>query len=66
MIIKIAHERTPFTKRIAQKRSTESSPKTPVTLCAVPFDALKGKVDKRQTLGSQENIRIDILLRTNV
>jgi LacI family transcriptional regulator len=27
---------------------------------------LKGKVDKRQTLGSQENIRIDILLRTNV
>jgi LacI family transcriptional regulator len=67
MIIKIAHERTPFTVNALRKKALNGIiAQDAGHLVRSAIRRLKGKVDKRQTLGSQENIRIDILLRTNV
>jgi hypothetical protein len=53
----------PYALRKSAQRNHRPRRRSP---CAQCHSTLKGKVDKRQTLGSQENIRIDILLRTNV
>lgn len=66
-VIRIAHERTPFTEQALRDRTLDG---------IIAQDAghhvrsairrLKGIVDRRKTLLSQEQIRIEILLRTNI
>ncbi|MDP5084108.1 MAG: LacI family DNA-binding transcriptional regulator [Yoonia sp.] len=66
-IIKIAHERTPFTEQALRDRRLDGViAQDPGHLVRSAIRRLKGIVDRRQTLGSQENIRIEILLRTNI
>ncbi|AGI69736.1 lacI family transcriptional regulator [Octadecabacter antarcticus 307] len=66
-IIKIAHERTPFTVNALRTNAVNGIiAQDAGHLVRSAIRRLKGKVDKQQTLGSQEKIRIDILLRTNV
>jgi LacI family transcriptional regulator len=65
-IIKIAHERTPFTEAALRNRTLDGViAQDPGHLVRSAIRRLKGMVDRRQTLGSQENIRIEILLRSN-
>lgn len=65
-IIKIAHERTPFTVNALHTNAVNGIiAQDAGHLVRSAIRRLKGKVDKQQTLGSQEKIRIDILLRTN-
>jgi len=66
-IIKIAHERTPFTEQGLRNRTLDGAiAQDPGHLVRSAIRRLKGIVDRRQTVGSQENIRIEILLRTNI
>lgn len=66
-IIKIAHERTPFTENALRSRTLDGViAQDAGHLVRSAIRRLKGMVDRRQTLGSQEQIRIDILLRTNI
>lgn len=66
-VIKIAHERTPFTEAALRDRTLDGLiAQDPGHLVRSAIRRLKGIVDKRKTLQSQENIRIEILLRTNV
>lgn len=66
-IIKIAHERTPFTQQALRDRTLDGViAQDAGHLVRSAIRRLKGIVDRRQTLGSQENIRIEILLRTNI
>lgn len=66
-IVKIAHERTPFTEdALRQKMLDGVVAQDPGHLVRSAIRRLKGMVDQRETLGSQETIRIDILLRTNI
>lgn len=65
-IIKIAHERTPYTEAALRNRTLDGViAQDPGHLVRSAIRRLKGMVDRRQTLGSQENIRIEILLRSN-
>ena len=66
-IIKIAHERTPFTEAALRQRSLDGViAQDAGHLVRSAIRRLKGIVDRRKTLKSQENIRIEILLRTNI
>lgn len=66
-IIKIAHERTPFTETALRNRTLDGViAQDPGHLVRSAIRRLKGMIDQRQTLDSQENIRIEILLRTNI
>jgi LacI family transcriptional regulator len=66
-IIKIAHERTPFTEQALRDGVLDGViAQDPGHLVRSAIRRLKGIVDRRQTLGSQENIRIEILLKTNI
>jgi LacI family transcriptional regulator len=66
-IIKVAHERTPFTEQALRERSLDGViAQDPGHLVRSAIRRLKGIVDRRQTLGSQEQIRIEILLRSNI
>ena len=66
-IIKIAHERTPFTEQALRDRSLDGViAQDAGHLVRVAIRRLKGIVDRRQTVESQEEIRIDILLRSNI
>lgn len=66
-IVKIAHERTPFTETALQSGSLDAViTQNTGHLVRSAIRRLKGMVDQRQTLGSQERIRIEILLRTNL
>ena len=66
-IIKIAHERTPFTEKALRAKTLDGViAQDAGHLVRSAIRRLKGIVDKRETLGSQENIRIEILLRTNI
>lgn len=66
-IVKIAHERTPFTETALQDGSLDAViTQDSGHLVRSAIRRLKGIVDQRQTLGSQERIRIEILLRTNL
>lgn len=65
-IIKIAHERTPFTETALRERTLDGViAQDAGHLVRSAIRRLKGIVDRRKTLQSQENIRIEILLRTN-
>lgn len=66
-IIKIAHERTPFTEAALRARTLDGViAQDAGHLVRSAIRRLKGIVDRRKTLQSQENIRIEILLRTNI
>lgn len=66
-IIKIAHERTPYTEQALRGRTLDGViAQDPGHLVRSAVRRLKGIVDRRQTLGSQEGIRTEILLRTNI
>jgi LacI family transcriptional regulator len=66
-IIKIAHERTPFTEQELKAKSLDGViAQDPGHLVRSAIRRLKGMVDRRQALGSQEQIRIEILLGTNI
>lgn len=66
-IIKIAHERTPFTEDALRNRALDGViAQDPGHLVRSAIRRLKAITDKRQTLESQETIRIEILLRTNI
>ncbi len=66
-IIKIAHERTPFTETALREGALDGLiAQDPGHLVRSAIRRLKAITDKRQTLESQETIRIEILLRTNI
>jgi LacI family transcriptional regulator len=66
-ITKIAHERTPYTEHALRTRTLDGIiAQDAGHLVRSAIRRLKGNVDQRRTVGSQENIRIDILLRTNI
>lgn len=66
-IVKIAHERTPFTEHELKAKMLHGLiAQDPGHLVRSAIRRLKGMVDRRQTFGSQEQIRIEILLRTNI
>lgn len=66
-IVKIAHERTPFTEdALRNGRLDGIIAQDPGHLVRSAIRRLKGIVDQRRTGGSQETIRIDILLQTNI
>lgn len=66
-IIRIAHERTPFTEQALRTKTLDGIiAQDTGHLVRSAIRRLKGIVDRRKTYGSQENIRIDILLRTNI
>ena len=63
----IAHERTPFTE-MALRKGTLDAVITQDTghLVRSAIRKLRAKTDMRETLNSQERIRIEILLRANL
>ncbi|WP_416236692.1 LacI family DNA-binding transcriptional regulator [Yoonia sp. 72] len=66
-VIRIAHERTPFTEQALRDRTLDGViAQDAGHLVRSAIRRLKGIVDRRKTLGSQEQIRIEILLRTNI
>lgn len=65
-VIKIAHERTPFTEDALRCRKLDGViAQDAGHLVRSAIRRLKGMIDQRETLGSQEKIRVEILLRTN-
>ena len=66
-IVKIAHERTPYTEAALRAQTLDAVvAQNPGHLVRSAIRRLKGIVDDRNTLGSQESIRIEIHLRTNI
>lgn len=66
-VIRIAHERTPFTEQALRNRTLDGVVAQDAGhLVRSAIRRLKGIVDRRKTLGSQEQIRIEVLLRTNI
>jgi LacI family transcriptional regulator len=66
-IIKIAHERTPFTEAALRSRTLDGViAQDAGHLVRSAIRRLKGIVDRRKTFMAQEDIRIEILLRTNL
>lgn len=66
-VIKIAHERTPFTEAALHQQTLDGViTQDAGHLVRSAIRRLKGIVDRRMTLGSQEDIRIEILLKTNI
>ncbi|MGJ8586295.1 MAG: LacI family DNA-binding transcriptional regulator [Marinosulfonomonas sp.] len=66
-IIKIAHERTPYNEDALRSQTLDAVvAQNPGHLVRSAIRRLKGIVDDRNTLGSQESIRIEIHLRTNI
>lgn len=65
--VRIAHERTPFTEQALRDRTLDGViAQDAGHLVRSAIRRLKGIVDRRKTLRSQEQIRIEILLRTNI
>ncbi len=66
-IVRIAHERTPFTEQALRDGTLDGViAQDAGHLVRSAIRRLKGIVDRRMTLGSQEQIRIEIQLRTNI
>lgn len=66
-IVKIAHERTPFTEQALRKKTLDGViAQDAGHLVRSAIRRLKGIVDQRKTLGSQESIRTEVLLHTNL
>ncbi len=66
-LIKIAHERTPFTEAALKDGHLDGViAQDPGHLVRSAVRKLKAITDKRVAKGSQERIRVEILLRTNI
>lgn len=66
-LIKIAHERTPFTAAALQKNHLDAVvTQNPGHLVRSAMRTLRAKCENRDTLASQEKIRIEILMRENL
>jgi len=66
-IIKIAHERTPFTEAELKLGNLDGIiAQNPGHLVRSAVRKLKAAVDGRQAKGSQEKIRVEVILRTNL
>lgn len=66
-LIKIAHERTPFTECALKSGSLDGViAQDPGHLVRSAVRKLKAITDKRIAQGSQERIRVEVLLRTNL
>lgn len=66
-LIKIAHERTPFTEaELRAGRLDGIIAQNPGHLVRSAVRKLKANVDGRKAKGSQEKIRVDVILRTNL
>ncbi|MEO9844369.1 MAG: LacI family DNA-binding transcriptional regulator [Roseobacter sp.] len=66
-IVKIAHERTPFTEAALRSGNLDAIiAQDPGHLVRSAVRKLKANVDKRQTKSSQERIRVEVILRTNL
>lgn len=66
-LIKIAHERTPFTEIALQQGLLDGViAQDPGHLVRSAVRKLKAITDRRVAQGSQERIRVEILLRTNI
>jgi LacI family transcriptional regulator len=66
-IVKIAHERTPFTEEALRKGDLDAViAQDPGHLARSAIRKLKAMTDQRSTLVSQEKIRVEILLATNL
>ncbi len=66
-LIKIAHERTPFTEdALREGRLDGVIAQDPGHLVRSAVRKLKAITDKRTAKGSQERIRVEVLLRTNI
>ncbi|WP_420861308.1 LacI family DNA-binding transcriptional regulator [Algirhabdus cladophorae] len=66
-LIKIAHERTPFTESALKSGNLDGIiAQNPGHLVRSAVRKLKANVDGRQAKGSQERIRVEVILRTNL
>lgn len=66
-VVKIAHERTPFSAGALQRGELDALiAQDTGHLVRSAIRRLKGIVDQRETLTSQEKIRIEVLLKTNI
>lgn len=66
-LIKIAHERTPFTETALNQGKLDAViAQDPGHLVRSAVRKLKAITDKRVAKGSQERIRVEVLLRTNI
>jgi LacI family transcriptional regulator len=66
-LIKIAHERTPFTEAALKDGQLDGViAQDPGHLVRSAVRKLKAITDKRVAKGSQERIRVEVLLRTNI
>ncbi|MCF2869866.1 LacI family DNA-binding transcriptional regulator [Octadecabacter sp. G9-8] len=66
-LIKISHERTPFTEAALRNGSLDAViAQDPGHLVRSAVRKLKAITDKRVATGSQERIRVEVLLRTNI
>lgn len=66
-LIKIAHERTPFTQAALKEGKLDAViAQDPGHLVRSAVRKLKAITDKRVAKGSQERIRVEVLLRTNI
>ena len=66
-VVKIAHERTPFSVGALQRGDLDAViAQDTGHLVRSAIRRLKGIVDQRETLTSQEKIRIEVLLKTNI
>jgi LacI family transcriptional regulator len=66
-IIRIAHERTPFTELALKSGDLDAViAQNPGHVVRSAVRILRARCDQREPLASQENIRIEILLRENL
>lgn len=66
-LIKICHERTPFTEAALKEGQLDAAiAQDPGHLVRSAVRKLKAITDKRVAKGSQERIRVEVLLRTNI
>lgn len=66
-LVKIVHERTPFTETALQNREIDAViAQNPGHLVRSAIRILKARNDQREPLASQEKIRIEILLKENL
>jgi len=66
-IVKVAHERTPYTESQLQSGDLDAIiAQDPGHLVRSAVRKLKATVDGRQARGSQERIRVEVILRTNL
>ena len=66
-IVRIAHERTPFTEQALQRGELDAViAQNPGHVVRSALRILRARCDQREPLASQENIRIEIFLKENL